>query len=177
MEIKSGNKAWTAALVAGVVIAAGALVWLSPAREHIEKRVTGGAPVAEKKKPARPEYEFGAPADVLAEKSPMAAAMVGDSEKSDTAAVAAAQGHPTDGAAAIEARVKTTRDQFAELKRVNEQYRRMPTQALRDRGNKLKNEVLTSVSGLLPLARRYNYRAGIDEAQAMRREALAMSFK
>lgn len=136
--------------------------------------------VAEAKaRKVRPEYEFGKPVDLLSERSPMAAAMVeGGSDNAGDEKIDEENANPgNDGAKAIETRVNTTRRQFEELKKVYEQYKQMPTQALRDKGNKLKEQVLTGVSGLMPLARRYNYRAGIDEAQAMRRQALEMNFK
>lgn len=165
-------------------LAAGVAVWAltTPRGKAVAERLplvsTGKDKKATTQRKVRPEYEFGAPANELAELSPMAAAMIEqNSENADTTTAVPGGNSPADGSQAIEARVKATREKYQELQRVYIQYRDTPTEALATRGKKLKEEVLTGVAGLMPIARRYNYRAGIDEAQEMRRETLAMSFK
>ena len=179
MELGKRNKLYTAlgALLGVAVLAA--LFFLTPQGRKMVGRADNDTVAADTvKRRVRPQYEFGQPADVLAERSPMAAAMVRQTsdrpEQGDTLAEAA--GKANDGAQAIETRVKAAREHYKQLLKVNEDYRKVPSQALREQGRKLKEQVLTEVSGLMPLARRYNYKKGIDEAQEMRRHALEMPF-
>lgn len=179
MEAKRRNKVYIAlGSLAGVAVVA-ALFFLTPHGRQVLSRMNNDTVAADTtKRRVRPQYEFGQPADVLAERSPMAAAMVKQAsdrqEEGDT--LAAAAGKAADGAQAIEARVKAARAHYKQLLKVNEDYRKVPSQALREQGRSLREQVLTEVSGLMPLARRYNYQKGIDEAQEMRRKALEMNF-
>lgn len=179
MEKSRKNKVYIVlgALV-GVAVVAAAFFLTPQGRQMIGSGASDSVAADTAHRRVRPQYEFGQPADVLAERSPMAAAMVKQAsdqpEAADTLAAAASQAN--DGAQAIEARVKAAREHYKQLLKVHEEYRKVPSQALREQGRSLREQVLTEVSGLMPLARRYNYKKGIDEAQEMRRKALEMSF-
>lgn len=76
----------------------------------------------------------------------------------------------------VKQKVNTTRAKFNQLKQVDAAYRKHPTDETRERGLKLKKEVTDNLDELTPLAERYNYQEGINEANDMRRQMQKMTF-
>ena len=118
----------------------------------------------------KPDYEFGAPVDDVT------AQRIFDDPARDTV--------PPDSTARkepvrnqIEQKVHETQTRFDELKRVHAQWQQKPTPALRRRGRQLREQVLVDVVQLMPPARRYHYRYGVELATSVRDEAQAMTFE
>lgn len=77
----------------------------------------------------------------------------------------------------IEQMVYETQAAYDELCAVHAKWQQRPSRALRRRGLELRNEVITKVGLLMPLARQYNYKRGIRLAGEIRSSALAMKFE
>ncbi|MBP5561319.1 MAG: hypothetical protein J6X70_05925 [Muribaculaceae bacterium] len=76
----------------------------------------------------------------------------------------------------IEQMVFETQTAYDELCAVHAKWEQRPSRSLRRRGLELRNDVLTKVGLLMPLARKYNYKRGIRMASEIRASALAMKF-
>ncbi len=77
----------------------------------------------------------------------------------------------------IEQMVYETQTAYDELCSVYEKWRQRPSRSLRRRGLELRNEVITKVGLLMPLARQYNYKRGIRLATEIRTSAMEMRFE
>ena len=77
----------------------------------------------------------------------------------------------------IEQMVFETQAAYDELCAVHAKWEQRPSRSLRRRGLELRNDVLTKVGLLMPLARKYNYKRGIRMATEIRASALAMKFE
>lgn len=108
-------------------------------------------------------YEYGKPVDdLMAQETPV----------TDTAAADTVPQRNQ-----IEQMVWETQRAYDELCATHEKWQQRPSRALRRRGLELRNEVITKVGLLMPLARQYHYKRGIRMATEMRAAALAMKFE
>ena len=109
------------------------------------------------------DYEYGKPVEDV---------MTQDVPPADTAATDTVPQRNQ-----IEQMVFETQQAYDELCTVYAKWQQRPSRALRRRGLELRNEVITKVGLLMPLARKYNYKRGIRLAGEIRSSALEMKFE